>query len=163
MSVHEITVVAGNHRDFAAQPLEHAALATLHRAGHDQPAAITIVLESDEVVQALNLQYRGVDAPTDVLSFPAATLPVGMLGDDEVPPLGDLMIAMPYTRSLAAILGHTLADVLALLVTHGTLHLLGYTHDTPEEQARMWAIQQAVLTDLGVRTDVIPALESVDH
>jgi probable rRNA maturation factor len=62
--------------------------------------------------------------------------------------LGDIVIAVPYTRQQAATLGRTLRDELRLLAVHGALHLLGYDHATAEDETRMWARQDAFLTEL---------------
>jgi probable rRNA maturation factor len=72
------------------------------------------------------------------------------------PYLGDLIIALPYTQRRAAELGHALEDELILLVVHGTLHLLGYDHDTAENQARMWQKQAELLAQLGITDLNIP-------
>ena len=124
-------------------------------------AGLTIVITDDAAVAALNRQYRGVDAPTDVLSFPADNPMVDE--DDEPPYLGDLIIAYPYAQAQAAREGHDLADSLALLVAHGTLHLLGYDHDTAAHRAEMWAAQDTALTTLRIPLEIVPALESYDH
>jgi probable rRNA maturation factor len=99
-----------------------------------------------------------VDAPTDILSFPAEPLPdlPPELADlnDEPPYLGDLIIAYPYTRRQAEDSGHALEDELVLLVIHGTLHLLGYDHDTPDNEERMWSAQAELLAEAGVSIQV---------
>jgi probable rRNA maturation factor len=119
---------------------------------------LTIVITSNEAVQQLNQQYRQVDAPTDVLSFPADQLPPE-LAEDEDPYFGDVVIAYPYASEQAAREGHALNDSLALLVVHGTLHLLGYDHDTAENRATMWAAQAMALKALGIDEALVPALE----
>lgn len=119
-------------------------------------AELTIVITSDEAVQQLNRDYRGVDAPTDVLSFAAQE------GEDvenlALPPelaaemdryLGDIIIAYPYTVQQAAHFGNSSAAELRLMVVHGVLHLLGEDHDTPEAEAEMWARQERVLAQFG--------------
>jgi probable rRNA maturation factor len=121
-------------------------------------STFTIVITSNEQVVALNQQYRGIDASTDVLSFPADAPPVEIPG--EPPYLGDLIIAYPYAAEQAEREKHPLADSLALLVVHGTLHLLGYDHDTPENRAAMWKAQETALLALGIAPDIVPALES---
>jgi probable rRNA maturation factor len=148
--------------------LQAAAQAVIERHEIDQASSLSIVISTNEAVHALNLQHRGVDAPTDVLSFPADPLPEELLeemeDEDEEPPyLGDLVIAYPYASQQAASLKHDLNDSLALLVVHGTLHLLGYDHDTPENRAEMWEEQAAVLELLGIDTSIVPSLESNDH
>ena len=133
--------------------LRAAAVATL--ASYDiEEAELTIVVTSDEEVQALNREYRGIDAPTDVLSFASQE------GDEDlaVPPelaaeldryLGDVIIAYPYTMQQAAHFENDPAAELRLMVVHGVLHLLGEDHDTPEAEAAMWARQEKVLAQLG--------------
>lgn len=135
--------------------LRAAAKATLIANGIED-AELTIVITSDAAVQQLNCDYRGVDAPTDVLSFAAQA------GETEhdlaLPPeltaeldcyLGDIIIAYPYTLQQAEHFANTPAAELRLMVIHGVLHLLGDDHDTPEAEAEMWARQEAVLAQFG--------------
>jgi probable rRNA maturation factor len=139
-----------------AENLVAVATATLR---HLQiPAAtLTIVVTDDETVQRLNLEYRGVDAPTDVLSFaaqesvpdgPTLILPPELAGE-LASYLGDLLLAYPYTARQAERYGRSVAAELRLLVVHGVLHLLGYDHATQEEEDNMWALQDAVLAPFG--------------
>jgi probable rRNA maturation factor len=130
---------------------------TLRACGRPQ-ATLTVVVTSDEAIQMLNRDYRNVDAPTDVLSFasqeanspddPTLVLPPE-LAAELASYLGDLVIAYPYAERQAAHYQNTVAAELRLLVVHGVLHLLGYDHATPEEEAAMWARQEAVLTPFG--------------
>lgn len=135
--------------------LRAAAVATL-QANEIEDAELTIVVTTDDAVQQLNRDYRGIDAPTDVLSFAAQE------GEDEqelaLPPelaaeldryLGDIIIAYPYTIQQAVHYGSAPAAELRLMVVHGVLHLLGDDHDTPEAEAEMWARQEAVLAQFG--------------
>ena len=116
-------------------------------------AVVTVIITTNRAVQALNHQYRNVDAPTDVLSFagdaePGHSLPPGLrteLGAN----LGDLLIAYPYAACQAAKYGNSVAAELRLLAVHGTLHLLGFDHDTRAEEERMWAAQRHILTQFG--------------
>jgi probable rRNA maturation factor len=126
-------------------------------------AGVTLVVTTNEEVQALNRQFRGVDAPTDVLSFPADPLPEEILdaiddaeieGDFGENYLGDLIMAYPYTLHQALETGHDPDDEFVLLAAHGTLHLLGFDHDTPETQQAMWAAQAEALAALGVSIEV---------
>jgi probable rRNA maturation factor len=137
-----------------------AALRVLELEAVDVASALTIVLMDDLEIAALNLQFRGVNTPTDVLSFPADAPPVSL--PDEPDYLGDLIIAFPYASAQAAREGHGLSDMLTLLVVHGTLHLLGYDHDTEERREEMWAAQAQVLTALGVPVGIVPQLEVSD-
>jgi probable rRNA maturation factor len=97
---------------------------------------LALCLVSDRRMRAYNRVYRGTDAPTDVLSFPAPRLAGGA-------PLGDIVIAVPTAARQARRAGHGLARELRLLALHGYLHLLGYDHETDDGtmrrlQARLW-------------------------
>jgi probable rRNA maturation factor len=110
---------------------------------------LTVVITGDDEVQALNAQYRGLSEPTDVLSFPAQDAAPGFVSaPDAGAYLGDIIIALPFTQRQAAALERNLRDELRLLAIHGTLHLLGYDHAEPEEEAQMWARQDAILAGL---------------
>ncbi len=141
--------------------LANAAQMTCGLWGLPHECALSIAIEDDAAVAALNLQFRGIDAPTDVLSFPADIPPVS-IPDDPVY-LGDLVIAFPYAAAQAEREGHALMDSLSLLVVHGTLHLLGYDHDMPGTREQMWAAQEAALVALGLSPDLVPALEFGGH
>jgi len=121
-------------------------------------AALTLVVTDDEAVQNLNRDYRGVDAPTDVLSFAAQESMPSAPALTALPPelaaelehyLGDVIIAYPYAVRQAAHYQNSIEAELRLLAVHGVLHLLGYDHATPEEEAAMWALQSAVLASFG--------------
>ena len=148
-----------------AYPISESDLIAAAEAVLKQHDAITsemsIVVTDNEEVHALNKQYRQTDAPTDVLSFPAEPLP-NNLGDD-APYIGDLVIAYPYASDQAQRLGHPMRDTLMLLVAHGTLHLLGYDHDTAENRKAMWAKQADALTALGIELAIVPSIEDDPH
>ncbi len=138
-----------------ADDLAYAVMAALAAEGRPE-GEVTLVITGDEEIQALNLQYLAEDRPTDVLSFPA-TGPAGA-SQEETPGfvsapeaasyLGDIIIAFPFASRQAAALGRDLAGELRLLAVHGVLHLLGYDHVEPAEEAAMWARQDAILSGL---------------
>jgi probable rRNA maturation factor len=107
---------------------------------------VTVVIGDDAQLHELNRQFLGVDAPTDVLSFPS----------DEADPdtgeryLGDVLISLPRAAAQADARGHAVRDELQLLVVHGVLHLLGHDHAGPDEKARMWQLQASVLEMLDI-------------
>ncbi len=144
-----------------AELLRRAAAQTLALEHGPEPVALTIAIVDDAAVSALNWQFRGTDAPTDILSFPAGELPVTLPGEPVY--LGDLVIAFPYASAQAEREGHSLMDSLSLLVVHGTLHLLGYDHGSEDERRAMWAAQEAALRSLGLSPDLAPSLEFSDH
>lgn len=135
--------------------MEAAAITVMTQQRVPAGAALTIAFTDDEAITALNRSFRGVDAPTDVLSFPATRHWRDLLA----PYLGDLVIAHPYTLRQAEREGHDPADSLALLVVHGTLHLLGWDHATPLSRERMWAAQDDALRALGIDPAIVPTLE----
>lgn len=107
---------------------------------------MSIVLTDDAQLHELNREYLGIDAPTDVLSFPASE------SDPETgtPYLGDILISIPRAKQQAEAAGHSVEDEVQLLVVHGTLHLLGHDHATAQEKARMWQAQAEVMSSLGL-------------
>jgi len=110
---------------------------------------LTLIITDDEALRALNQAYLGIDSPTDVLSFG------GEAPDFVNPPvaevyLGDVVISYPRAHAQASAAGHPVEAELALLVVHGVLHLLGYDHGRPDDQAVMWERQAGILSQLGL-------------
>ncbi|MDE0608940.1 MAG: rRNA maturation RNase YbeY [Anaerolineaceae bacterium] len=141
--------------------LIEAVRATLRMHGDKKSpdGRVSIVLTSDERVRNLNRRYRGIDRVTDILSFPAVPHGIG----EEEPDLGDLVLATPWASRQADRVGHQLMDDLALLVVHGTLHLLGFTHDDDRGSDAMRAAQDAVLQGLGVPPENAEHLEQLSE
>lgn len=143
------------HEDFetAILPdvLENTARAVLEELSDEDPD-LTIAIEDDEQLHALNLQFLEIDAPTDVLSFPA----------EETDPdsgnlyLGDIIISYPRATAQAESAGHPVQAELQLLVIHGVLHLLGYDHVTPELKEEMWTLQAQFLKTLDIAIKKLP-------
>ncbi len=134
------------HPDFLdIELLESAARAVLEQQSAPDDD-ITIVLTDDDHMHELNLDYLGIDAPTDVLSFPASE------SDPETGAhyLGDILISVQRAEQQAQAADHSLQAEAQLLVVHGTLHLLGHDHTEAEQKARMWAAQAEVLKRLGL-------------
>ncbi|MDE2127495.1 MAG: rRNA maturation RNase YbeY [Armatimonadetes bacterium] len=106
-------------------------------------AELNVVLTSDRRVHALNLLYRGIDAPTDVLSFSQIEGETPIEVDPNL--LGDVVIAVPTAARQAAVRGGQLQAEVELLTAHGVLHLLGYEDDTERGVRRMWKKQREAL------------------
>lgn len=127
--------------------VERAAGAAL---GADWPAGgdlATVLLEGDGAVRDLNARFRDRDAPTNVLSFPAAALP----GEGEADPyLGDIILAFGVCAREADEQGKPLAHHLSHLVIHGLLHLLGHDHQDDEEAEVMEGRERTLLAGLGI-------------
>ncbi len=134
--------------------LEKAAQAVVLSYSDLPDADLTIVIDGDERLHELNNEFLGIDAPTDVLSFPS--------GEEEPDPetgryyLGDIVISYPRAAEQAAASDHPVSAELALLVVHGSLHLLGFDHAEPEEKALMWSAQKEILQNLGVPIKRLP-------
>ena len=111
---------------------------------------VTIVLASDARVRRLNRHYRGVDAATDVLSFPSR--PPGPACDPE-PSLGDIVIARGVARRQARAAGHAEATEWRVLALHGLLHLLGYDHES--DGGRMARVEARLRRRGRLRTGLI--------
>ncbi len=131
---------------FPEELLERAARATLEHEGESQDSELSIVLTDNDHLQELNLNYLGIDAPTDVLSFPASETDP----ESGARYIGDILISVPRAQSQAEAAGHPLESEVQLLVVHGTLHLLGHDHAEPGEKSRMWEAQAEILNSLGL-------------
>lgn len=131
---------------FPQELLEHAAHAALEHEAESTDHDLSIVLTDNARLHELNLNYLGVDAPTDVLSFPASETDPETGGRY----LGDILISIPRAQEQADAAGHPLESEVQLLVVHGVLHLLGHDHGEPAEKARMWKAQAEVLESLGL-------------
>ncbi len=129
----------------------HAAAAEVPQARLKAEAEASIVLSNDAQVRALNAAYRGNDAATNVLAFPATDLTQPHLAAQPLPILiGDVIVALETAAAEATLEGKELADHVCHLVVHGILHLLGYDHQTEDEAERMEWLEVAVLASLGV-------------
>jgi probable rRNA maturation factor len=125
--------------------LELAAQEALTQAEGAKDADLTLVITGDDQIQELNRQFLGIDAPTDVLSFPSEEFDP----DSGLRYLGDIILSYPRALAQAAGSEHPVQDELRLLVVHGVLHLLGYDHAEAAEKAEMWALQAEILKQLG--------------
>lgn len=130
--------------------LERALATTFNLLERNQDALVSLVITDAEQVQALNRDYRGIDAATDVLSFENKPDPDFPDTFQDPSYLGDIIIAYPVAERQAKIAGYPSADEIILLAVHGLLHLLGYDHDTTEGKAEMWAVQSEIMTSLGL-------------
>jgi probable rRNA maturation factor len=130
----------------APEIIKKAAAKTLENQAVPGPVNITIVLTDDSQLLALNRDYLGTDAPTDVLSFPAKE------SDPETGAsyLGDILISVPRASQQAKAAGHSLDAEAQLLVIHGALHLLGHDHAKAKEKKVMWQAQEEILEELGL-------------
>ena len=115
-------------------------------------AEISVTIVDDESIHALNLQHRGIDRSTDVLSFPLGVDGVYDLNNDTgAQMLGDIVISIEHAIKQADLYGHSLYREIAFLTVHSMLHLLGYDHEPGGmELVKMREKEEAVLTQLGL-------------
>jgi probable rRNA maturation factor len=139
-----------------AQPLpldealwQNRLLELMRLEGLPEDTQVSVSFVDDEAIQALNREHRGIDRPTDVLSFP-------QFEPGEAPPegmpymLGDLVVSVETAHRQAAEYGHGEEREIAFLLVHGFLHLLGFDHITPDEEAEMRQRQRELLERLGL-------------
>uniref|UniRef100_UPI003FED8CF1 rRNA maturation RNase YbeY n=1 Tax=Dysosmobacter welbionis TaxID=2093857 RepID=UPI003FED8CF1 len=126
--------------------------------GVDFPCEVDVLITDDEAIHQVNLDMRGVDRATDVLSFPEFDLTPGQLPEAEdadpgtgLVPLGDMVISWEHVTAQAKEYGHSNRRELAYLVVHSVLHLLGYDHlDEGPQKKQMRAREEAILAQLGI-------------
>ncbi len=141
--------------------IRRSVLAVLEEERVDVPCIVEVCVTDDEGIRRTNLDMRGVDRPTDVLSFPMFELKPGEKPspdwadpDTDKVLLGDMMISLERARVQAAEFGHSPEREVCYLAVHSTLHLLGYDHlDEGPMKARMRTREEAVLNQLGITRD----------
>ena len=129
--------------------IQQSIFLTLKEVGNSEKNSVTVMLVDNEFQQSLNRDFRSIDKPTDVLSFPSGEL----LPDGEGLYLGDIVISLPIAVQQALDAAHPLGNELALLSIHGTLHLLGFDHDTPIAKREMWELQTRILMKMGIEME----------
>jgi probable rRNA maturation factor len=111
---------------------------------------IAILLTTDAKLQSLNMQFRGVDKPTNVLSFAAFNINRPQLIECQPLFLGDIAIAAETVKREAHEQNKTVRDHLSHMIIHGTLHLLGYDHEYEEEAQEMETLERKILATLNI-------------
>ena len=158
-----IEIVNESGHDADALALEDVARYVLAQMGIHPLAELSILLVDEEAMTELHVKWMDEPGPTDVLSFPMDELrPPGLSGatasantgrstgderDSEPDLLGDVVLCPPVAEAQAKQAGHSTQAELELLCVHGILHLLGYDHADPEEEAEMFGLQAELLRD----------------
>ena len=144
----EIQVASSSRRVPADEIIESWVAAVLDQLDFADNVEISVRIVDEAESRDLNRNWREKDKPTNVLSFPSG------FGDyapgDEPRPLGDIVICAPVVEREAALQGKDEGDHWAHLVVHGTLHLLGFDHETDAEASAMEAIEREILASQGV-------------
>lgn len=146
----------------AERELQKLAEACIHAEGISLPVYAQLWITDDGRIQAVNKQYRGVDRPTDVLSFPSVgcspektlgACPKKLLRErDETGTsfLGDIFLSLPRAREQAREYGHSLQRELAYLIAHALFHLMGYDHMKDQDKERMRLMEEKALNAAGL-------------
>lgn len=143
--IDEHRCLTNEQKKMLANVLKHAYMN--ERLTNNLEVVLSIV--TDDTIQQLNDQFRNKKEVTDVLSFPLHERAEIEDGINDYPlAIGDIIIAYGRAKEQAEAYGHSLERELAFLAVHGFLHLIGYTHDTAEEEKKMFAKQEKVLKEL---------------
>jgi probable rRNA maturation factor len=108
---------------------------------------VELTLCGDEEIHGVNKEFRGIDRPTDVLSFPMMEFSM----PEVYVSLGNIILSVETARRQAEEYGHSLKRELCFLCAHSALHLLGYDHETEDEREEMEAKQREILDALGIK------------
>ena len=133
--------------------IRRAVIASLEYEGYAADTEVSVTFTDNEGIRAVNSQFRDIDSPTDVLSFPlteyeGVDFPVA---DEPESSLGDIVISLERADEQAKEFGHSFEREIAFLTVHSMLHLLGYDHvNSEEEDAEMRRRQREILENLGL-------------
>lgn len=166
----------------SAEEVERIVCAVLAGEGCVEPCEVSVSFVDEDAIHALNREYRGIDRPTDVLSFnmddpdeffDAVTdgFEEGLAGGDGVPGdmqdafmLGDVVVCPAVVAAQAPGFGNSVADEMRLLLVHGCLHLMGYDHEDPVEAEEMEDLERRYLAPFaGVAADELNVGPTADH
>jgi probable rRNA maturation factor len=145
-----VTIDVANESDYEVdlEPLGAQARFVLDRLRIHPQAELSVLLVGEAAMTDLHVRWMDEPGPTDVMSFEMDELRPTK-GEEEPEPgmLGDVVICPQVAERQAEAAGHRMADELALLLTHGILHLLGYDHAEPDEHAEMFGLQARLLAE----------------
>ncbi|MCD8036647.1 MAG: rRNA maturation RNase YbeY [Clostridiales bacterium] len=153
-----MTLLIDNRTDFELteemeQVLNKVCLESLEYEEFDEDCEISLSIVTNDEIQDINKQFRGIDSPTDVLSFPQLTYEEGEEADvnenGEIV-LGDIIISIDRAKEQAEEYGHSLKREMAFLTVHSMLHLMGYDHMEKDEEEEMLRRQKEILDIAGV-------------
>ena len=139
--------------DEIKETLEKVCLKSLQYEEFNEDCEISLSIVTNGEIHDINKQFRNIDSPTDVLSFPQLTFEEGEEADvnenGEIV-LGDIIISIDRAKEQAEEYGHSLKRELAFLSVHSMLHLMGYDHMVPEEEEDMFRRQKEILIEAGI-------------
>lgn len=153
-----MTLLIDNRTDFELtdeikEMLERVCLKSLQYEEFNEDCEVSLSIVTNDEIHDINKQFRNIDSPTDVLSFPQLTFEEGEEADvnenGEIV-LGDIIISIDRAKEQAEEYGHSLKRELAFLSVHSMLHLMGYDHMVPEEEEDMFRRQKEILIEAGI-------------
>ena len=118
----------------------------------DDTCIISVTFVRSAAIHRINRDYRGIDRPTDVISFAVRDDTDGFEDVEEETDLGDIFININYAKRQAKEYGHSEKREICFLFTHGLLHCLGYDHMTEKDEKEMFALQDRILDPIVSRT-----------
>ncbi len=133
--------------------IRRAISATLVHEGFSADAEVSVTFCDNAYIKRLNAEYRGKDTPTDVLSFPMYDFSSEdeLIPEDEMIPLGDIVISLERAEAQAKELGNTFLEEVAFLTVHSVLHLLGYDHELGKDaEEAQCAAQREIMSALDI-------------
>jgi len=116
--------------------------------GSSDPVELSLLITDDTTLHELNRTYRGIDKTTDVLAFAFQEDTEFPSISDGITHLGEVIISCPQAAKQAEEMGHSLQNEVVVLVVHGVLHLLGYDHESSEDDEQMRSIESEILARL---------------
>lgn len=130
----------------------------MERKGFPVPCEAYVTLTDNDGIRKINMEHRGIDMPTDVLSFPLIEYSDGKphIEPGDIDPesgrafLGDIVISVDRALEQAQTYGHSGEREFAFLAVHGMLHLLGYDHESKEDEETMFSVQEDILEEMGL-------------
>jgi len=126
------------------------------------PCEVSVLITSDYIIRGINNEYRSVDEPTDVLSFPlfefeppgwSSTVPESTDPETGLVPLGEIVLSGERVHSQALEYGHPVERETAYLTTHSVLHLLGYDHEEKSDKDKMRDREKHIMLEMGYEND----------
>ena len=126
--------------------------ASCHEVQWKKQGMVSVVIVGDKKMLQLNHEYRGKERVTDILSFGVDHRKNSMMISQEKADiqLGDLVLCLPQIHRQAKQIGRTLRAEFSLMIVHGTLHLLGFDHETVKDEEYMFCLQQDILMKMGI-------------
>lgn len=152
----EITIDKTVELDESLEREIERAVETIGELYDAENCEVSIILTDDARIRELNREYRGIDRPTDVLSFALHESDEPEIifdGEDQIDALGDIIVSVERARAQAIEYGHSFRREIIFLIVHGMLHLLGYDHIEEADRLEMEAEQKFIMNELEIGRD----------